>query len=191
MQARYCLGRYETVVAQVTGHKDAYVSILESRLCQSSVGPFKEKTRLAAVTNWSNTHRSTSAQLAYEPFKSVVLQVCGGERVQFTRRTLHSLSQKACGSFDQYLADFETQAAHILPSASEKLEVFMAGLNTGLRNRVLCRADNTDWPGWTEFLIVCKRFADADLRSRDIPAKGLRGPDNCDHNHCQALFRQH
>ena len=33
MQVRYCLGRYETVVAQVSGNQDAHVSVLESRLC--------------------------------------------------------------------------------------------------------------------------------------------------------------
>ena len=61
------------------------------------------------------------------------------------RKALAALTLKASGSCDRYLADLETQAAYISPGFSEKLELFLSGLNNGLKNRVLARPDGTDW----------------------------------------------
>ena len=170
-QARLCFTRYEVLTLQCGAHRDLHVSCLENILCQGHDRNYMEKTRLAAVTNWSNSHRNLAGNLPYEPFKAVVLQVCGGEPVRFTRRTMQALTQKGSGSFDRYLSDFETQTAYVLPSPAEKLEVFMSGLNHGLRNRVVCQPDGTEWLDWESILKACKRFADADLRSRELPSK--------------------
>lgn len=114
-----------------------------------------------------------TGDLAYEPLKAVLSQVAGGERLHYTRKSLSALSQKASGSFDRYLSDFETQSAYVIPSPIEKLELFQAGLLPGLRNRVLARPDGSEWTSWSEFLTVCRRFADAELRSRELPVKAL------------------
>ena len=37
----------------------------------------------------------------------------------------------------------------------------------------LARPDGSEWTSWSEFLTTCKRFADAELRSRELPAKAL------------------
>ena len=60
-----------------------------------------------------------------------------------------------------------------MPSDSEKLELFQGGLLPSLRNRVLARPDGSEWISWSEFLTTCKRFADAKLRSRELPARAL------------------
>ena len=60
-----------------------------------------------------------------------------------------------------------------MPSESEKLELFQGGLLPSLRNRVLARPDGSEWISWSEFLTTCKRFADVELRSRELPARAL------------------
>ena len=171
VQVNLCFNRYEAICSRISVELNDFVHILESRVCQGSAGEYKEKSRLCALTNWSNQNRSLESTLEYEPFKATVLKLAGGTLVKYTRRTLQLLSQKTSGSFDKFLSDFETQCSYVEPSPSEKLEVFLAGLNPGLRNRVLVRPDGTDWCSWEEFLTVAHRFADADLKSRDLPAK--------------------
>ena len=171
VQVNLCFSRYETICNRIQAEHDSFVHLLEARVCQGQAGEYREKARLCALTNWSNQHRSVDSTLEYEPFKATVVRLAGGTAVKYTRRTLQLLSQKTSGSFDKYLSDFETQCTHVEPSPAEKLEVFLAGLNPGLRNRVLVRSDGTDWAGWDEFLTVVHRFADADLRSRDLPSK--------------------
>ena len=150
-QTRHCLYRYEVVCLQHHANQDNHVGLLEPRLEQGKCNKFQEKTRLLAVFNWTNTHRGPDGMLPYAGFKSVILQVVGGEPVIYSRKTLHALSQKSSGSFDTYLADFETMAAYVHPSAAEKLEVFMAGLNSGLRSRVLCRLTVLNGPVGVSF----------------------------------------
>ena len=38
---------------------------------------------------------------------------------------------------------------------------------------MLARPDGSEWISWSEFLTTCKRFADAALPSRELPAKAL------------------
>ena len=99
--------------------------------------------------------------------------MAGGERVLYTRKTLSILSQKDFGSFERFLSHFETQCDYVMPNDSEKLELFQGGLLPSLRNRVLARPDGSEWTSSDEFLTTCKRFADAELRSRELPAKAL------------------
>ena len=160
--------RFEVVTALYNLVRDRYVSLLISLLDQPFLVEFQERTRLLAVHHWIGTQGGT---VRYEPLKSVVFKVAAGETCRFSRKTIGALSQKGAGSFDQYLADFETQAAYVQPGTKERLEVFMAGLQPGLRSRVLLQPDGTEWQDWESFLTMCKRHADADLKSRDPPAK--------------------
>ena len=168
----FCI-RYETVCLRHGADPDFHIALIESRLQQGSTSTYQEKTRLWAVLKYSQQARYESGDLDYWPFKAVLSQVAGGERVLYTRKTLSSLSQKASGSFDRFLSDFETQCAYVLPSDSEKLELFQGGLLPSLRNRVLARPDGSEWTSWFEFLTTCKRLADAELRSHELPAKAL------------------
>ena len=184
----YLLSRYETVCLRHRADVDLHCALLEAKLSQGKHTPYQEETRLWAVLHYSQTARLDSGDLEYATYKGILQQVAGGERLHFTRKTLSALTQKSSGSFDRYLADFETQSAYVQPSPSEKLEVFQAGLSNNLRQRVLTRSDGTEWTSWAEFLTVCKRFADAEYRSRELPVKALetvmqtsrgkRGSDN-------------
>ena len=169
----YLCMRFETVCTRHQVPLDSHTAVLESKLTQGKHTPFQEKTRLWAVVSYTTQARLPSGDLEYVPFKELLLKVAGGERLHYTRKTLATLSQKTSGSFDRYLADFETQAAYVQPSPSERLEVFQAGLSNNLRQRVLARSDGTDWMSWAEFLTVCKRFADVEFRSRELPVKAL------------------
>ena len=173
-QSAYSFYRYESSCAVRGEHQDTYVTVLEGRLDQPRVPRFAERTRLLAVNNWCATHRDpVTHRYRYADFKAVCEKVTGGEKHIYTRKTLAALSQKGSGSFHQYLADFETQAAYVKPSSAERLELFQAGLVNGLRNKVLVHSDGEDCTSWKEFLRVVTRFADAELRSRDLPSKAF------------------
>ena len=170
------LMRYESVVLRVNGDLDLHTNLIEAVLAQKATGQFNEKTRLWAALTYAQETRaipSSKGVLGYAAFKAVLLQVSGGERLHYTRKTLSALSQKSAGSFDRYLSDFETQSAYVRPSFQEKLELFQGGLNRSLRDRVLARPDGTEWTSWQQFLTVCRRFADAEMRSRELPAKAF------------------
>ena len=172
VQLKYGFVRFETGCSIHGVSPDVYVPIVEGRLDQPGVVQFAEKTRLMAVHNWALLNRDPTTQhLSFLDFKSVCEKVAGGETPKFSRKTLAALSQKTSGSFHQFLSDFETQAAYVRPRSAERLELFMAGLNNGLKGKVLCRPDGTDWTSWKEFLTVVTRHADAELRSREPPAK--------------------
>lgn len=173
LSIQYFCTRYEVVCGRLNADVNYHVALIEACLQQSQTLKFQEKTRLWAVTHYAQQARCETGDLDYAAFKAVLVKVAGGEQPMYTRKSLSSLSQKSCGSFAQYLSDFETQAAYVNPSDAERLELFQAGLIQSLKNRVLLRSDGTEWTSWFEFLTVCKRFADAEARSRDLPVKAL------------------
>ena len=166
----HALMRFEAVCLRNRAVLDNHTALLESVIDQPNMATHQEKTRLLAMTNYASTHRDALGNLAYGGFRNLLLKVAGGELPRYSRKSLSALSQKASGSFDRYLSDFETQCAYVLPSFSEKLELFMGGLNPGFRNRVLARPDGTDWTSWSEFLTVCRRFVVAESRAKELPS---------------------
>ena len=114
-QSAYNFHWYESSRVVRGEHQDTYVTVLEGRLDQPRVARFAEPTRLLAVNNWCATHRDpVTHRYRYADFKAVCDKVTGGEKHVYTRKTLATLS----GSFQQYLADFETQAAYVKPSSA-------------------------------------------------------------------------
>ena len=152
---------------------DHYTGAILSALVQLSVTRFQEKTRLQAVHHQVAGLRRAQTSVAFSTLRSICEAVSAGEPIRFFRLTMASLSRKQSGSFDSYLSAFETQAAYIQPSLAEKLEVFRRGLLPGLRNKVVLKPDLTEYDTWASFITACRAYADADLRSREVPIKSI------------------
>ncbi len=152
---------------------DNYTGAILSALVQLSVARFQEKTRLQAVHHQVAGLRKAQTSVTFATLRSICEAVSAGEPIRYSRLTMASLSQKQSGSFDSYLSAFETQAAYIQPSLAEKLEVFHRGLLPGLRNKVVLKPDLTEYDTWASFIMACRAYADADLRSREVPVKSI------------------
>lgn len=163
---------FDELEAKVYGtgiNLDRFVPRLLPLLVQKSVQANAEKVRVHSVSMQFHSHKQRGETMDYATFRRACQHVSAGETPRYNRRTWRALSMQSCGSFDKYLAEFETQASYVQPSFREKIETFQEGLTHSLRNRVLLHPSGDDWNDWNVFLKFAHRFADAELISRNLP----------------------
>lgn len=133
---------FDQYIANQDNTPAGWIDMFEKDLRQFGVQPdqavpfLKEKHFGSSTANAMAKWREQNRGASWRAFREAFLKVNPGKPPVITRQSWKRLSMHSCGSYHNYLMEFNRQRALISVGPDELIETFLAGLSSALRSQV-------------------------------------------------------